>query len=395
MNAELTSAGRLALLLQNTAEFPSLSMKRYASSLAAALQAAPETGWRVEMPETHEPALLARLAGRANASRWGRLVRYPRRVRRLRRELRPTVCHVLDHSHANLLTACDPDTSVATIHDLIPMLAAVGELDFKVGRTTRQTFSLKLRRIARCRRVIAISQSTKRQLLRFADVPPDRVEVVYYGVAAGFAPPTDTGERLAERTAVLTRHGIDPTRPVVIHVCTPNRYKNSPALLHMLKRMPAEVVLLRAGAPLFDDERALAEQLGVAHRVIDAGTVRGETALAAYYRSADVLAFPSTFEGFGWPPMEAMACGTPVVLSDAASLPEVGGDAALYAAPDDYDALAAAIDRLLSDPAEHAARSAAGLARARTFTWERCARNTAMVYDAVVGRTAGNGVTHP
>ena len=364
-------------------------MKRYASSLSAALRATPDTGWRVNMPEIHEPALLARVAGRANASRWGRLVRYPRRVRQLRRELRPTVCHVLDHSHANLLTACDPDTSVATIHDLIPMLAAVGELDFSVGRGMRQTFALKLRRIARCRRVIAISQSTKRQLLRFSDVPPERVEVVYYGVAEGFTPPSDTEARETERGAVLARHGVAPSRQVILHVCTRNRYKNSPALLHALKRLPNEVVLLRVGAELFDDEQALAAQLGVANRVIAAGVVRGEAALAAYYRAADVLAFPSTFEGFGWPPLEAMACGTPVVLSDAASLPEVGGDAALYAAPEDHDALAAAVDRLLGDATEKARRASAGLSRARTFTWDRCARQTAKVYDAVTGAQAG------
>jgi glycosyltransferase involved in cell wall biosynthesis len=375
---------RLALLLQDTAEFPSLSMKRYAASLSEGLsRVGGEVGWQIEMPEVHEPAALARVAGRANASRWGRLVRYPARIRRWRRDLRPAVCHVLDHSHANLLTACDPDTSVATIHDLIPMLAAVGELDFKVGRWMRHTFDLKLRRIARCRRVIAISQSTKRQLLRFVDIPADRIEVVYYGVAKGFAPLADDGERLAERATVLNRHGIDPGRHVVLHVCTPMRYKNSPAMLHALTMLPPEVVLLRVGATLFDDERALAERLGVSGRVIDVGTVHGEAALATDYRSADVLAFPSTFEGFGWPPLEAMACGTPVVLSDAASLPEAGGAAALYAGPHDHAALAAGIDRLLSDSAEHARRQALGLAHAQTFTWDRCARQTAHVYGAV------------
>ena len=398
-NASLPNpADRLALLLQDTVEFPSMSMRYYASSLAGALRSAPGTGWRIEMPRTHEPAALARVAGRANASRWARLVQYPVRIRRWRRAMRPAVCHVLDHSHANLLAACDPQTSVATIHDLIAMLAAVGELDFRVGRAVRHTFASKLRRIARCRRVITISQSTKRQLLRFTDIPADRVAVVYFGVAKHFTPlPDGVGPygnaRGEERATVLRRHGIDVGRRVVLHVCTPNRYKNSPALLHALSMLPAEVVLLRVGAPLFADERSLADRLGVAGRIIDVGRANGGTDLASYYRSADVLAFPSTFEGFGLPPLEAMACGTPVVLSDAASLPEVGGDVALYAGPHDHAALAAGIDRLLSDPAEHAARAAAGLARARTFTWDRCARQTAMVYDAVAGRSP-SGPSH-
>jgi glycosyltransferase involved in cell wall biosynthesis len=295
---------------------------------------------------------------------------------------------VLDHSHANLLTACDPETSVATIHDLIPMLAAVGELDFKVGRWMRHTFGLKLRRIARCRRVISDSESTKRQLMRFTDVPADRVVVVYPGVSDTLAPLAGDVARMAERAGVLRQYGIDPGQRVVLHVCTPMRYKNSPALLHALSRLPTEVVLLRVGPALFDDERALADQLGVTARVFDAGRVPTDAGLAAHYRAADVLAFPSLCEGLGWPPIEAMKCGTPVVISDVASLPEVGGDAALYAAPHDHAALAASIDLLLGDPAEYARRRTAGLAHAGTFTWERCARETAAVYDAVVGATA-------
>ena len=372
---------RTALLLQNLAEFPSLSMKRYAASLSAALRERDD--WRIEMPTVHQPAALARLPGLA-ASRWGRLVRYPRAVRRLRRDLRPDVTHVLDHSHANLLHACDPASSVITVHDVIPMLSVVGELDFKVKPAVRHTFPRKLRLIERSAAVIAISESTKRSLLRFVDLPADRVHVVHYGVSGGFSPDGPDGER----AGVLARHGVDPSRRVVLHVCTRNRYKNSPALLHMLRRLPDDFVLLRVGAELFDDERALAAELGVIGRVVDAGKVFGDDRLGAYYRAADVFAFPSTFEGFGWPPLEAMACGCPIVASDAASLPEVVGDAGVLVDPHDHDALAAAVERLAADPGPWRRRS---LERAAGFTWSECARRTAAVYDAVA---SGGNIGH-
>ena len=381
-NGPPTSLGT-ALLLQNIADFPSVSMRRYAQSLAAAMtQSVPQI--RVEFPAVHQPGALGKVVGRANASRWGRLVRYPAIVRRLRRELRPDVTHVLDHSHANLLRACDPARSVVTVHDVIPMLSVRGELNFSVGRSVGYTFRRKLKLIAGCRRIVTISECTRQQLLRFIDVPPERVKVVYYGVSAGFVPEPAGLGRGEERRRVLARYGIDPSRKVVLHVFTRNRYKNNPTLIRAIAKLPDDVVLLRVGADLFDDEADLVRQLRLESRVVNVGPVSGDANLAEHYRAADVFAFPSTFEGFGWPPLEAMACGTPVVTSNAASLPEVVGDAGLQVDPMDHDGLAVAIDRLLGDPTEAARFGQAALARAAGFTWDACARHTAAVYGEVV-----------
>ncbi len=383
--------GRTALLLENLEGFPSRSSQRYAASLAGALSALGSLD--VTMRSTAPPPALARLAGMANASRWGRLVRYPRLVRRWQRELRPDVTHVLDHSHANLLRACDLDRSVITLHDVIPMLSTLGELDFNRGRLVGETFKRKLRLVEKSTRVIVPSEATKSQALRFLRMPADRVVVVPHGVERR---PDGLWHDAAEseRERVLASHGINPAHRIVLHVCTRNRYKNSPAVLRMLARLPEDVVLLRVGAPLFDDEAELARQLGVADRVVDAGRVPGDDGLAAHYRAADAFVFPSTFEGFGWPPLEAMACGTPVVSSNAASLPEVVGDAGVQVDPHDDAALAEAVRRLLDDPAEHARLRAAGLERAKAFSWEACAKKTLDVYEAVAREADAAGVPH-
>jgi glycosyltransferase involved in cell wall biosynthesis len=209
-------------------------------------------------------------------------------------------------------------------------------------------------------------------------VPEEKIEVVYYGVNPNFSPePAKPGER----AEILQKHGLSDANKLILHVGTPMRYKNVPALLHALKRLPENVRLIRVGAAFFPDEQRLADELGVTPRIVQAGKIMDDKLLGAYYRAADVFAFPSLFEGFGWPPLEAMACGTPVVTSNAASLPEVVGDAGATVAPDDHTGLADAISALLENPERSAEYSQRALERARQFTWDACGRNTLAVYE--------------
>lgn len=370
-----------ALLLQNIEGFPAESSRRYAAGLSAALIRL-GCGWRFDMPRVPESAGVISRLGRANASRWDRLVRYPRLVRRWRSAGEPDVTHLLDHSHANLLRACDPARSVVTLHDVIPMLSAMGELDFKRGRLVGLTFARKLKLISRCAGVIVPSQATKRQLLRFIDISPERIVVVPHGVERRPGGLWHEGPE-DERERVLTSHSVATDRQVVLHVCTRNRYKNSPAILRMLARLPKRVVLMRVGAPLFEDETRLAETLGVADRVVDTGHAKGDAGLAEMYRIADVFVFPSIFEGFGWPPLEAMSCGTPVVTSNVASLPEVVGNAGDQVDPQDDHALAQRVQQLLEDATFHRVHRNRGLVRAAAFSWQTCAQRTLAVYQQI------------
>jgi glycosyltransferase involved in cell wall biosynthesis len=130
-------------------------------------------------------------------------------------------------------------------------------------------------------------------------------------------------------------------------------------------------------------EVALIDALGLRDSVIMTGYVpTGD--LPAVYAMAEALVFPSIVEGFGLPPLEAMACGTPVVCSNAASLPEVVGDAALLVDPTDVDGLATAMERVLTDADLAADLRERGLARAAGFTWARTARETVGVYERVL-----------
>jgi glycosyltransferase involved in cell wall biosynthesis len=124
---------------------------------------------------------------------------------------------------------------------------------------------------------------------------------------------------------------------------------------------------------------------GVADRVLLCGYLP-EADKAALFTGADVFAYPSRYEGFGLPVLEAMACGTPVVTTTGGSLPEVAGDAALLVEPGDPDALAAALAKLAGDPSARQAAATRGLARAAAFTWDRCAAETVAAYRRALNR---------
>jgi glycosyltransferase involved in cell wall biosynthesis len=380
-----------AVLFPNLVEFPSLSMRRYAAELSTALRAARGGEWEMEAQVCHHVERAARVwrgpGGRQLAGRLGRLVKYPLQARKAAGDL----FHILDHSHAHLALALDGRRTVLTCHDLIPLLAARGELGLPAAPGARGSFRFRLFCMRRCARIIAISQSTQRDLVRLTGVPAERIRVVPYGVNGAFtpAPATDTAAG-ADRSWLRARYGLPPEAKIILHVGTGMRYKNAPALLralallHQEARREARVWLVRVGPALFDDERALLHALGLGARLVEAGTVQGDAELARFYRGADVFAFPSLWEGFGWPPLEAMACGTPVVAANAASLPEVVGDAGLLVDPRDPGALARALDAVLRREDLHRSLAARGRERARQFTWERTAQQTLAVYEEVI-----------
>ena len=180
---------------------------------------------------------------------------------------------------------------------------------------------------------------------------------------------------------------MDDEARVVLQVATKGRYKNTPALLKAFAQLRSRVAgirLVRIGAPLYPDEAELADKLGISTSIRHVGMVRDDRMLAEY-SAADVLLFPSLWEGFGWPPLESMACGTPVVASNIPAISEVVVDAGVLVSSEDPSEMAHAVERVLMDPAWSCSLRRKGLERAGHFTWANTAAQTLNVYKSVLG----------
>ena len=239
------------------------------------------------------------------------------------------------------------------------------------------------RSIARADLVLADSAATQADIISLLGVSPDKVQVLYSGVHPRFRPQPEQGE--AERIRV--RYGLDKW-PYVLSLGTVQPRKNYVRLIHAFTQLtnkptnPPPTQLLIAGGRGWLYEEILAEAEKHPDRVRVLGFV-DDADLPALYRNAALFAFPSLYEGFGLPVLEAMACGVPVVCSDVSSLPEVAGDAALLVHPLDTGALAQALARVLEDADLRREMSAKGLAQATRFTWEQAARQLLAAFDGI------------
>ncbi|MBI3941603.1 MAG: glycosyltransferase family 4 protein [Chloroflexi bacterium] len=288
----------------------------------------------------------------------------------------------LFHATEHLLPPLGKIPTVFTFHDAIYALFPAYHLPLN-----RLFLGLMMPRfLRRADAVIAVSESSKRDAVRLYRIAPDRIRVIYEGVDPLYRPVWDMA-KLAE----VCRKCALPSA-FILFVGTIEPRKNLATLFEayqQLRRAGYQQKLVVAGRQgwlhqsTFDRLKAL----GLEHEVIFAGYVASED-LPALYSLATVFAFPSLYEGFGLPPLEAMACGCPVLSSNTSSLPEVCGQAALLVPPTDVQALAQALARMLDDPGLRGDLRARGLAQAGRFTWERTARQTLEVYEYIATQTA-------
>ena len=212
----------------------------------------------------------------------------------------------------------------------------------------------------RSHRLIAVSEATRSDLLRFYRIPKERVTVVHHGVEPAFS-----------------RLNRSHTEPYLLCVSTLHPHKNLTRLIRAYGRKERDFPLILAGLRGFHTEtiERLIEEMGLQDSVQITGWVpRAE--LYSLYERARAFVYPSTFEGFGMPVLEALAAGIPVACSDIPPLREVASDAALYFDPLNEDHIASAIERVMTDASLRERLSTAGRERARPFTWERCAEQT-------------------
>jgi glycosyltransferase involved in cell wall biosynthesis len=266
---------------------------------------------------------------------------------------------------------------VLTVHDLIP-LTHPQHCDASMIEPCRRQLPPAVRAADA---IIAVSHYTKAELVQHLGVPAERVRVVHHGVDACFQPTSPAG-------VALLRERLRLQRPYVFALGTGDPRKNLRRLVDAFARCRErglkDVELVLAGKP-WVATHALREQLAALDLEGSARVLEyvDPLDLPALYAGAELFAFPSLAEGFGMPVLEAMACGTPVLAALSSSLPEVAGDAALLVEPTDVDALAQGMARALEDSALRARLIERGLQRAGGFRWERAARETVAVYEAV------------
>ncbi len=283
----------------------------------------------------------------------------------------------LVHSLASTAPARGRFRRVVTVHDLIyarfpEAHAGIRDLGMRV---------LVPLAVRRSDRVIVDSHSTRSDLIELLGTPAERIDVVPLGIGA-----TARGAPLPERE--LRERLRLGERPVALSLSAKRPHKNLLALIGALALIDAErrPLLVLPGYPTEHEAqlRERARSLGVEGDVRFLGWLGGEE-FEGLWRVARAFVYPSLYEGFGLPVLEAMARGVPVACSNASSLPEVAGEAALLFDPHEERAIAAALERLLSDPAEAERLRARGLERARQFTWERTARLTLQSYGRALG----------
>jgi alpha-1,3-rhamnosyl/mannosyltransferase len=280
----------------------------------------------------------------------------------------------LYHSPYYLMPYRPPVATVLTVYDVIPLRYP----QFSSGRA-RLLFRLTTRLALRAaRHVIAITEDARRDFITEFGVRPERITAIPLGVEKSFRPASQ-----AEMDAVRAKHAL-PER-FALYLGSNKPHKNLRGLVEAWLALPengATLVVAGAWDEHYPEARQLAEARG-------SGMIRwigrvAEADLPALYSAAEVFIFPSLFEGFGLPVVEAMACGTPVICSNTTALPEVAGDAAILIDPNDARGITGALERALGDGHLRAELRAKGLARATQFSWERTAARTLEIYRQVV-----------
>jgi glycosyltransferase involved in cell wall biosynthesis len=371
-------------MLRNVSEERNLSMKLYADGLSRGL----DTRCVVESVLPWRPPVLSKSRPQGVAAKaLDYLARYGVYPPSLISRRRSDIFHVVDHAYAHLISCLPARRTVVTCHDLMLLRMAGG--DFGPAHSAPPValgllrFSLSF--LKRARLVIADSQATADDLVKYLKISREKIRVVHLGIDPVFVPPPGPDDRRDARS----RWGVEGRR-VLLHVGNNWFYKNLEGVIRALALLPKDSdgeggpLLLKAGKGLTDEQRKLARSLGVAGRIRELGLLTNEELLSVYWAS-DVLVFPSLWEGFGWPPLEAMATGTPVVCSDRGSLGEVAGNAALIVSPEEPEAIAAATDSIFNDEGLRRALEMKGLERSKQFTWESAAEQTFQVYREVMG----------
>jgi glycosyltransferase involved in cell wall biosynthesis len=347
---------------------PTVGLGRYCRELVEGIA-------RVDPSNQYEilmPASVHRSPHRANIRY--RLIRFPFFRRRFWEQVAPLLAGPYDllHFPYDSCIAWKRGKFIATIHDAKPLLFP--ELRPKRNLGARIERALVGDSRTKLDHVVTISNSSRRDLIRHLELAENRITAVPLGIDSARFHPIRPSQSSRAKPYVMSLAGSDPTKNIITLV------KAFAAVPERLRRT-YDLVLI-GDVSKRPDVRDAIEQEGIASQTRLVGVVSDE-ALIGWYQGADVFAFPSLYEGFGLPVLEAMACGIPVLCSNNSSLPEVAGDAAVLVDPRNVKQWSDELTRMLDDAQLRQELSERGRARALTFSWDRTASETVAIYERV------------
>lgn len=293
-----------------------------------------------------------------------------------------TITHLLDHGYAHLFYTYKPERTVVTVTDLMPVLWWKRLLPVKTKKHIPLTVLYSLFALKRASHIIAISSNTKNDLVRLIGCDPSKISVVYLGIDSIFKP-------YNHELKNAIRNKLFGNGPKNLILITGSQfYKNHETALktmsYLLSRGYQNIYLVKTGNPN-QIWLGWVKKYGLEDRVINIGFIPRDQ-MPDLYNAVDILLFPSLYEGFGWPPLESMACGTPSVTSNVASLPEIMGSIDTMCDPFDYIGFAQKIETLLFNDDYRQRVIKQGIIQAAKFSWEDVAKKTIDVYNLIEGK---------
>ena len=311
--------------------------------------------------------------------RFARYIEYPFQIRKIRNAY--DLNHIIEDGYAHLMNyPLDPKKTIVTVHDIIPLLSwkkLIPQLTYPHDPRLAKYSYKYLKKAAH---IIAVSENTKKNLIKFCACKEENISVIYNGCGKSFT-------MLSEKKRNTLRYNKFkfPRNSFLILITGHQEYKNHFSALKIfeqIKKYKKNVFLVRLGrqSQMWKETKS---KFAIKDNLIEINSMNHED-IVELYNSVDCLLFPSWYEGFGFPPLEAMACGIPVISSNAASLPEIVGDAGLMYKPNDLNGMIKGLISIIDNESIRKHMIANGLKQASKFTWEDNLKKTVNVYQSIL-----------